>query len=108
MVLTPSARSAAAKARMVCDLEEGAATRPVIVVGSITTFIGVVYHNRQDGASCIDRLVPNDIEFVRYSGDIAQLARATALQAVGLGFESPYLHEVRDEWRVRIRRVRNR
>ncbi len=25
-------------------------------------------------------------------GDIAQLARAAALQAVGQGFESPYLH----------------
>ena len=27
-------------------------------------------------------------------GDIAQLARASALQAEGLGFESPYLQDV--------------
>ncbi len=30
----------------------------------------------------------------RKPGDIAQLARAAALQAVGQGFESPYLHVV--------------
>ena len=30
---------------------------------------------------------------VRLSGDIAQMARAAALQAVGQGFESPYLQK---------------
>ena len=29
-----------------------------------------------------------------FFGDIAQLARAAALQAVGQGFKSPYLHKV--------------
>ena len=31
----------------------------------------------------------------RLSGDIAQMARAAALQAVGQGFESPYLHNLK-------------
>ena len=31
--------------------------------------------------------------FYLYDGDIAQLARASALQAEGQGFESPYLHK---------------
>ena len=30
--------------------------------------------------------------FLYRPGDIAQLARAVALQAIGQGFESPYLH----------------
>ena len=34
------------------------------------------------------------------AGDIAQLARAAALQAVGRGFESHYLHESGDSPRV--------
>jgi hypothetical protein len=33
------------------------------------------------------------------AGDIAQLARAAALQAVGRGFESHYLHEAADPFR---------
>ena len=32
------------------------------------------------------------LPFIYMDGDIAQLARAAALQAVGQGFESPYLH----------------
>jgi hypothetical protein len=35
---------------------------------------------------------------VHITGDIAQLARAAALQAVGQGFESPYLQK---DWRSR-------
>jgi ribosomal protein S18 acetylase RimI-like enzyme len=37
----------------------------------------------------------------RQAGDIAQLARAAALQAVGRGFESHYLHEAEDRVVVR-------
>jgi hypothetical protein len=32
------------------------------------------------------------LPFFIFIGGIAQLARAVALQAIGLGFESPYLH----------------
>ena len=41
-------------------------------------------------------------------GDIAQLARAAALQAVGQGFESPYLHThdaVRGGLQRRLKRI---
>ena len=37
--------------------------------------------------------IPFFIPVRETNGDIAQLARAAALQAVGRGFESPYLHE---------------
>ena len=33
------------------------------------------------------------LPFIYPAGDIAQLARASALQAEGQGFESPYLHK---------------
>ena len=37
---------------------------------------------------------PQKIETFSFGG-IAQLARAVALQAIGQGFESPYLHKTR-------------
>ena len=45
---------------------------------------------------------------LRRYGDIAQLARAAALQAVGQGFESPYLHThdvVRGGLQRRLKRI---
>ncbi len=40
--------------------------------------------------TCVSRGFP--LELLEYFGDVAQLARAPALQAGGPGFESPHLH----------------
>ena len=45
----------------------------------------------QHGPLFIKPLVLSFPPFYLYDGDIAQLARASALQAEGQGFESPYL-----------------
>ena len=47
----------------------------------------------QHGPLFIKPLVLSFPPFYLYDGDIAQLARASALQAEGQGFESPYLHK---------------
>ena len=43
--------------------------------------------------------------FLYRPGDIAQLARAVALQAIGQGFESPYLHKALFNDKVFIRPI---
>ena len=70
---------------------------------------GARSYTRQE---CFERLVTGrspitsfyPIPFFHYiretNGDIAQLARAAALQAVGRGFESLYLHEAARAHRV--------
>ena len=43
--------------------------------------------------SCLPSSIPSFLFGEFLAGDIAQLARAAALQAVGRGFKSHYLHE---------------
>ena len=50
----------------------------------------LVYNQKEDLLYCISFLFP--FYYIK-PGDIAQLARASALQAEGQGFESPYLQE---------------
>ena len=45
------------------------------------------------------------LPFIYMDGDIAQLARAVALQAIGQGFESPYLHKALFNDKVFIRPI---